>query len=114
MRAAGWSSEQLVRCVRVDRAAGGRQRRRRRGSARALAGDRTGRRPARLIVHDSYPTVASYFESSTRYTRIEAEAIAAVAAALRRRGRQIPAPLRVVDAALRRLARRLARRFVAW
>jgi (heptosyl)LPS beta-1,4-glucosyltransferase len=76
VRAAGWSAEKLVRCFRVDRArvvadsvGGGADLHERwlvEGDVRDLPG---------MIVHDSYPTVASYRERFTRYTRIEAAAL---------------------------------------
>ena len=76
IRAAGWSSEQLVRCVRVDRAVcvpasvGGGADLHERWQVIGRVGDLPGR-----IIHDSYPSVAAYFEKFDRYTRIEAEAI---------------------------------------
>jgi len=76
VRAAGWSAERLVRCFRVERArvvadsVGGAADLHERwivdGAVRDLPG---------MIVHDSYPTVASYRERFARYTRIEAAAL---------------------------------------
>lgn len=76
VRAAGWSAEKLVRCFRVDRArvvadsvGGGADLHERwivEGDVRDLPG---------MIVHDSYPTVASYLDRFARYTRIEAAAL---------------------------------------
>jgi glycosyltransferase involved in cell wall biosynthesis len=78
VRAAGWSAERLVRCVRVDRATcvaasvGGGADLHERWQVLGRVGDLPG-----TIVHDSYPSVAAYYEKFDRYTRIEAEAIAA-------------------------------------
>lgn len=76
VRAAGWSAERLVRCFRVEKArvvadsvGGGADLHERwivDGTVRDLPG---------MIVHDSYPTVASYRERFARYTRIEAAAL---------------------------------------
>lgn len=77
IHAAGWSSETLVRCVRVDRAicvaasVGGGADLHERWQVLGRVGVLPGR-----IVHDSYPSVAAYFEKFDRYTRIEADAIA--------------------------------------
>jgi hypothetical protein len=77
VRAAGWSTERLVRCVRVDRATcvaasvGGGADLHERWQVMGRVGDLPG-----TIVHDSYPSVAAYYEKFDRYTRIEADAIA--------------------------------------
>jgi glycosyltransferase involved in cell wall biosynthesis len=77
VHAAGWSREQLVRCVRADRAVcvaasvGGGADLHERWKVLGRVGELPG-----TIVHDSYPSVAAYFEKFDRYTRIEAEAIA--------------------------------------
>jgi glycosyltransferase involved in cell wall biosynthesis len=73
VRAAGWSAERLVRCFRTDRAqvvaasvGGGADLHERwvvRGSVGRLPG---------MIVHDSYPSVASYRARFARYTALEA------------------------------------------
>lgn len=76
VRAAGWSSERLVRCVRVDRAlcvaasVGGGADLHERWQVLGRVGELPG-----TIVHDSYPSVDAYFEKFERYTRIEADAI---------------------------------------
>jgi glycosyltransferase involved in cell wall biosynthesis len=76
VRAAGWSAERLVRCFRTDRAqvvadsVGGGADLHERWIVAGTVGDLPG-----MIVHDSYPTVASYRERFTRYTRIEAAAL---------------------------------------
>ena len=76
VRAAGWSREQLVRCMRSDRAVcvaasvGGGADLHERWQILGRVGDLPG-----TIVHDSYPSVGAYFEKFDRYTRIEAEAI---------------------------------------
>jgi len=76
VHAAGWSREQLVRCVRVDRAicvaasVGGGADLHERWQILGRLGDLPG-----TIVHDSYPSVSAYFEKFDRYTRIEADAI---------------------------------------
>lgn len=76
VHAAGWSSEALVRCVRVDRAicvaasVGGGADLHERWQILGQTGDLPG-----TIVHDSYPSVAAYFEKFERYTRIEADAL---------------------------------------
>jgi glycosyltransferase involved in cell wall biosynthesis len=77
VRAAGWSSERLVRAFRVDRArvvpnsVGGGADLHERWIVQGLVGDLPG-----TIVHDSYPTIASYHEKFERYTALEAAAIA--------------------------------------
>jgi (heptosyl)LPS beta-1,4-glucosyltransferase len=82
VRAAGWSAERLVRCFRVDRArvvagsVGGGADLHERWIVDGALGDLPG-----IIVHDSYPTVASYRERFARYTRIEAAALRGSAAA---------------------------------
>jgi hypothetical protein len=76
VRAAGWSSERLVRCVRADRAAcvaasvGGGADLHERWEVLGPIGELPG-----TIVHDSYPSIDAYFEKFERYTRIEADAI---------------------------------------
>lgn len=77
VHAAGWSAERLVRCFRTDRATvaahsvGGSADLHERWSVDGTVGDLPG-----TIVHDSYPTIGSYFVKYARYTRIEAAAIA--------------------------------------
>jgi glycosyltransferase involved in cell wall biosynthesis len=76
VRAAGWSAERLVRCFRTDRArvvahsVGGGADLHERWIVDGTVADLPG-----MIVHDSYPTVASYLERFARYTRIEAEGL---------------------------------------
>jgi glycosyltransferase involved in cell wall biosynthesis len=76
VRAAGWSAERLVRCFRTDRArvvansVGGAADLHERWIVDGTVGDLPG-----MIVHDSYPTVASYGEKFARYIAIEAAAI---------------------------------------
>lgn len=76
VRAAGWSSERLVRAFRVDRArvvpnsVGGAADLHERWIVDGSIADLPG-----MIVHDSYPSVASYRERFARYTRIEAAAL---------------------------------------
>ncbi len=76
VRAAGWSAERLMRCFRADRArvvadsVGGGADLHERWLVDGTVGDLPG-----MIVHDSYPTVASYRERFARYTRIEAAAL---------------------------------------
>jgi glycosyltransferase involved in cell wall biosynthesis len=76
VRAAGWSAERLVRCFRVDRArvvagsVGGGADLHERWIVEGTLGDLPG-----MIVHDSYPDVASYRERFARYTGIEAAAL---------------------------------------
>lgn len=76
VRAAGWSAEKLVRCFRVDRArvvadsVGGGADLHERWIVAGTVADLPG-----MIVHDSYPSVASYRERFARYTRIEAAAL---------------------------------------
>jgi glycosyltransferase involved in cell wall biosynthesis len=76
VRAAGWSAEKLVRCFRIDRAhvvadsVGGGADLHERWIVDGTVSDLPG-----MIVHDSYPTVASYRERFGRYTRIEAAAL---------------------------------------
>jgi glycosyltransferase involved in cell wall biosynthesis len=76
VRAAGWSAERLVRCFRVDRArvvansVGGGADLHERWIVDGTVADLPG-----MIVHDSYPTVASYRERFARYTQIEAAAL---------------------------------------
>jgi hypothetical protein len=73
VRAAGWSAERLVRCFRVDRArvvansVGGGADLHERWIVDGTVADLPG-----MIVHDSYPTIASYRERFARYTQIEA------------------------------------------
>jgi glycosyltransferase involved in cell wall biosynthesis len=76
IRSAGWSNEKLIRLFRTDRAGvsahsvgGGADLHERwtvHGPVRDLPG---------AIWHDSYPTLASYWEKFDRYTSIEANAI---------------------------------------
>lgn len=76
VRTAGWSEEKLVRLFRTERA---------RVEAENIGGDAdlherwiVDGRIADLdgtIVHDSYPTIASYFAKFERYTSIEAAAL---------------------------------------
>jgi glycosyltransferase involved in cell wall biosynthesis len=79
IRAGGWGGESLLRLFRTSRAhleaqpaAGGKaalhERWRVEGAVRRLAG---------TLLHDSYPTFASYWEKFDRYTGIEAEALRA-------------------------------------
>ena len=76
VRAAGWSAEKLVRCFRTGRAhvvadsVGGGADLHERWIVDGTVGDLPG-----MIVHDSYPSVASYLERFARYTRIEAAAL---------------------------------------
>jgi glycosyltransferase involved in cell wall biosynthesis len=76
VRAAGWSSERLVRCFRVDRArvvgnsVGGAADLHERWIVDGTVADLPG-----MIVHDSYPSIASYRERFARYTKIEAAAL---------------------------------------
>jgi glycosyltransferase involved in cell wall biosynthesis len=87
VRAAGWSAERLVRCFRTDRATvvadsvGGGADLHERWVVDGNVADLPG-----LIIHDSYPTIASYFEKYDRYTSIEAAGI-------------VPSPLGVLAAA---------------
>ncbi len=76
VRAAGWSAERLTRCFRVDRAqvvpgsiGGGADL-----HERWLVDGRLGVLPG-TILHDSYPSVASYLARFARYTAIEAAAV---------------------------------------
>ncbi len=75
VRTAGWSNERLLRLVRTDRA--------------RVAANRTGAQVHETwsvdgtvadlpgaILHDSYPTLASYRAKFDRYTSVEAEALA--------------------------------------
>ena len=74
VRTAGWSNERLLRLVRTDRA--------------RVAASRTGAQVHETwsvdgnvadlpgaILHDSYPTLASYRSKFDRYTNVEAEAL---------------------------------------
>lgn len=76
VRAAGWSAERLVRCFRIARArcvadsVGGAADLHERWIVDGPIGDLPG-----MIVHDSYPTIASYHAKFDRYTAIEADAI---------------------------------------
>jgi glycosyltransferase involved in cell wall biosynthesis len=95
VRTAGWSSEVLVRLFRTDRArleahsvGGGADLHERwivDGPTAVLAG---------TIVHDSYPTLASYRAKFLRYTRIEAASLAPSRLALARE--LVLFPVRVV------------------
>ncbi len=77
VRAAGWSAERLVRCFRTDRASvvansvSGGADLHERWIVDGTLGDLPG-----MIVHDSYPSVASYHTKFRRYTALEAAAIA--------------------------------------
>ncbi len=109
VRTAGWSGERLLRLFRTDRArvepnsVTGRAELHERwlvdGPVEDLAG---------TLVHDSYPTLASYRAKFARYTDIEAAAIAPSRRALLRAFAVFPARS-LGDRAPRRLARRLAR-----
>jgi glycosyltransferase involved in cell wall biosynthesis len=76
VHAAGWYDERLVRCFRTDRArvvpysVGGGADLHERWVVDGTVGELAG-----TIVHDSYPTIASYFEKYGRYTRIEASSL---------------------------------------
>jgi hypothetical protein len=76
IRTAGWSNEKLIRLFRSDRArvtahsvAGGADL-----HERWLTDGTVGDLPG-AILHNSYPTLASYREKFARYTTIEAEGI---------------------------------------
>jgi glycosyltransferase involved in cell wall biosynthesis len=77
VRAAGWSAEVLVRCFRPERArvvadsVGGAADLHEHWLVDGTIGDLPG-----MIVHDSYPSIASYYEKFGRYTALEAAAIA--------------------------------------
>ena len=94
VRAAGWSAEHLVRCFRTDRArvvadsVGGAADLHERWIVDGPVGDLPG-----MIVHDSYPTVASYHEKFRRYTAIEASAIGPSPVALAAAAAQLPVRL---------------------
>ncbi len=94
VRAAGWSAERLVRCFRTDRArvvadsVGGAADLHERWVVDGRIGDLPG-----MIVHDSYPSVASYHAKFRRYTAIEAAAIGPSPLALLRELVQLPARL---------------------
>jgi glycosyltransferase involved in cell wall biosynthesis len=115
VRAAGWSAERLVRCFRVDRArivaasVGGGADLHERWVVEGSLGDLPG-----MIVHDSYPTVASYRERFARYTRIEAAALRGSPAACARE--LVKVPLRFAWRWVRYAAWRDGWRglFVAW
>ena len=91
VRAAGWSAERLVRCFRVDRAhveahsVGGGADLHERWIVDGTMADLPG-----MIVHDSYPTVASYRERFARYTNIEAAALTGSPAACVRAMLELP------------------------
>lgn len=76
VRTAGWSEEKLVRLFRTERARveaeniGGDADLHERWIVDGRIGDLDG-----TIVHDSYPTIASYFAKFERYTSIEAAAL---------------------------------------
>jgi glycosyltransferase involved in cell wall biosynthesis len=76
IRSAGWSNERLIRLFRTDRAVvsahsvGGGADLHERWTVAGRLGDLPG-----AILHDSYPTLASYWEKFDRYTSIEASAI---------------------------------------
>ncbi len=92
VRTAGWSGERLLRLFRTDRArvephsvAGGADLHERwvvDGPVGALRG---------TLVHDSYPTLASYRAKFARYTAIEAAAVAPSRGALLRALAEFPA-----------------------
>ena len=94
VRAAGWSAERLVRCFRIDRArvvadsVGGAADLHERWVVDGPVADLPG-----MIVHDSYPTVASYHAKFSRYTAIEAAAIGPSPLALAAAAEQLPARL---------------------
>ncbi len=94
VRAAGWSAERLVRCFRTDRArvvahsVGGSADLHERWVVDGTLGDLPG-----MIVHDSYPTVASYEEKFARYIAIEAAALEPSPGALAFAAVQLPARL---------------------
>jgi len=73
IRTAGWSAERIVRCFRPARARvvagsiGGGADLHERWIVDGTLADLPG-----MIVHDSYPTVASYHEKFARYTALEA------------------------------------------
>jgi len=88
IRSAGWSNERLIRLFRTERAnvsahsvAGGADLHER-WTIAGPVGDLPG-----AILHDSYPTLSSYWEKFDRYTTIEANAISG-------------SPLRLAQAAL--------------
>lgn len=74
VRAAGWSAERLVRAFRTDAArleagsVGGAADLHERWVVNGVVADLPG-----TIVHDSYPTVTSYFAKFSRYSDLEAE-----------------------------------------
>jgi hypothetical protein len=76
IRTAGWSNEKLIRLFRTSGIAlavhsvGGGADLHERWHSTGLVGELAG-----AIIHDSYPTVASYREKFARYTSIEAAAI---------------------------------------
>lgn len=76
VRAAGWSSERLVRCFRTGRgrvvadSVGGVADLHERWIVDGSVGDLPG-----SMLHESYPTIASYFEKYARYTALEAAAL---------------------------------------
>ena len=115
VRAAGWSAERLVRCFRTDRAevvagsvGGGADLHERwivSGSVGTLPG---------MIVHESYPDVASYRARFARYTALEAGGVKPSLRACA--GAALKLPLRFVWRWLRYAAWRDGWRgvFVAW
>ena len=76
IRSAGWSNERLIRLFRTDRASvsahsvGGGADLHERWTVAGPLGELPG-----AILHDSYPTLASYWDKFDRYTSIEANAI---------------------------------------
>ena len=76
IRSAGWSNERLIRLFRTDRASvtahsvGGGADLHERWTVAGPTADLPG-----AILHDSYPTLASYWEKFDRYTSLEAGAI---------------------------------------
>ncbi|MFN2461794.1 MAG: glycosyltransferase family 2 protein [Candidatus Velthaea sp.] len=76
IRTAGWSNEKLIRLFRSDRvrlsahSVGGGADLHERWVTEGTIGELPG-----AIMHDSYPTLASYREKFARYTTIEADAV---------------------------------------
>ncbi|GAC1574776.1 MAG: glycosyltransferase family 2 protein [Candidatus Elarobacter sp.] len=74
VRAAGWSNERLLRLFRTDRARVGTNDAGADLHARWIVDGRVGDLRG-AIVHDSYPTLASYRAKFERYTTVEAAAL---------------------------------------
>jgi glycosyltransferase involved in cell wall biosynthesis len=74
VRAAGWSNERLLRLFRTDRARVAVNEAGADLHERWIVDGRLGDLPG-AIVHDSYPTLASYRAKFERYTTVEAEAL---------------------------------------